>query len=298
MPREFLRITPETTPGTFNSTGAHTIIDIEQSNAYTVRPRPITVDIRTAGAFNRRWKRVSKKASLEGTLNWLMHGSQAAVFVDWSIAASNALKSYTVDHCVMMEDDSSTKIYSRDLGVYVRQAELLASEQDQVLRAQLQLVGMERTVIAATDFPTPVLTDFPTDAILTFEDASAGLSLHTASRLDLESFHLTIKNLIDVRYFVALWPQKLKYCGRDIDWTSRLAYSAAIPRADYEAQTPLAAAIIFNNGTNALTLNLNSQNYYGDVQDQIDHSKVFLQEINLSSFVDSATGDELNASAT
>lgn len=298
MAREFLRITPELVPGTFQTAGVHTLIDIDSANSYTVRPKPFTIDTRTAGAYNRRWIRTSKKHSVEGNLNLLMHGSMAAPFVDWAVAQANVLKSYTVDYCVTEEDTGSTIIYSRDSGCYIEQAQLTAGESDQLIRAQLQIVAMARTVITITEFPTPALTDYPTDALLVFEDATAGLQLGGVARLDIETFNLTIKNMIDKRYFVSASPQLLKYCGRDIDWTSRVSFKSSVPRTAFEAQTAIAGSITFGNGTHSLVIGLNSKNYYNSVADQIDHSKVFLNELTLSSFVDPAIGDELTLTAT
>jgi hypothetical protein len=299
MPREFLRVTPETTPGTFNAGGTHSLIDLDQANAYTLRPKPILVEIRTAGGNNLRATQVGRKENLNGNLNWLLHGSQAALFVDWCCAKPDGtLPSYTVDHCLMMEDPLSTLVYSRTLGVYVGQAGVTASEQNQVVRANLQLVGTNVATITTTDFPTPVPADFANDPILTFEDATGGLMLGGTARLDIENFDLTIKNLIDVKFFLGKYPLKLRYCGRDVDWTSRLQFASMVPRNALTDQTQIAASIAFDNGTNSLSFDMHGKNYFSDVADQIDHGKVFLQQISMKAFVDPATGTELTATAT
>lgn len=299
MPREFLRVTPETTPGVFNAAGVHTLIDIDQPNAYTLRPKPVVIVIRTAGGNNLRGFQVAKKMALGGTFNWLLHGSQGAVFIDWCCASKTGVaKTYTVDYAVQMEDSGATKVYSRTLGVYVQQAQLTAGEANQVLRANLTLLGTNVAPITTTDFPTPVPADYATDPVLTFEDASAGLVLGGTTHLDIETFDLTIKNMIDVRYFVGKYPILLRYCGRDVDWTSRMSYGTTVPRTALEAQTPVSATITFSNGAHTLTFNMNSNNIYTDVKDQIDMNKIFLQELNLSSFVDSVAGEEMTASAT
>ena len=48
MAREFLRITPEATWGTYDSGGTHTIIQLDQNNAFTMRPKPVFFTIRSA----------------------------------------------------------------------------------------------------------------------------------------------------------------------------------------------------------------------------------------------------------
>lgn len=292
MAREFLRVTPETTPGTYNALGTPYIIDLDAANAYTVRPKPIRKGLRTAGASNLRAVTIAKKKELSGNLNWTIRGSALAVLADWCLPTSGVLKSYTVDHVIVMEDSGATKHYDRHLGMYVQQAQFSSGESDQFFKAQLQLQGMSTAVITATDFPEPALADYPADAFLTFEDGSAGLTLHSETRVDIETFNLTIKNMLDVRFFAAATPQKIKYCGRDVDWTSRVSYKSAVPRTDFEAMTPIAASITFANGTDTVAFDMKSANYYADVTDALDVSKLYLQELKLESHLDYAAGTD------
>jgi hypothetical protein len=216
----------------------------------------------------------------------------------WCVPTGTTLTSYTVDHVIVGEDSGATKIYSRNLGVYVKQAQFTAGEQDQWFKAQLQLVGMNQATITVADFAEPAITAYPSDAFFTFEDASGGLTVHSATRLDFETFQITFKNMLDVRYFVGSTPQKIKYCGRDVDWTSRLSLSTSVPRTDFEAQTPVAGAITFNNGVNSLVFNMESQNYYTQVQDDLDNDKVYLQEITLAAHVDTTAANDVSFTAT
>lgn len=298
MAREFLRVTPETTPSAFNASGTAYIIDLDAANAYTVRPKPLRKGLRTAGASNLRAVTIAKKKELSGNLNWTIRGSALAVLKDWCVASAGVLKSYTVDHVLVMEDGSATKHYDRHLGVYVQQAQFSSGESDQFFKAQLQLTGMSTATITATDFPEPALADYPADAFLTFEDGSGGLTLHSETRVDIETFNLTIKNMLDPRFFVAATPQLIKYCGRDVDWTSRVSYKSTIPRTDFEAQTPIAAAITFNNGTNTVAFDMKSANYYGNVQDQLDVSKLYLQELTLEAHLDYTAGVDFSMTVT
>jgi Phage tail tube protein len=296
--REYLQVTPEVTPGSFNGSGTAVLIDLDSANAYTMRPQPIRQTIRTAGALNRRLKTISKKTQFVGNLNFTVRGSYAALLSAWCQPTSGVLASYTVDHVLVGEDSGSTHIYSRILGVYIQQAQISASEQDQWMKAQLQLVGMAKATITSSDFAEPAVTAYPTDPFLTFEDGSGGLTLHSATRLDIETFTVTIKNMLDTRFYVAATPQKIKWCGRDVDWTSRLSLASSIPRTDYEAQTGVAGAITFNNGTNSLAFAMEGQNYYSGVTDQLDQSKVYLQEVTLESHLDTSVPNDFAMVAT
>jgi hypothetical protein len=299
MAREFLRLTPEATWGTFDATSTSAIlVDIDQSNNYTVRPQPIKYNIRTAGIGNRRLQTGSNKTAVGGNLDMLVHGSQGAVLAPWVYSSDNAtIGSMTIDHCIQMEDGGSTKIYSRDLGVMVQQAQFTASEQDQLLRLQLQLVGKNRSnSITATDFPEPAPSDYATDALYVFEHASGGLTV-ASSRMDFETFQLTIKNMLDVRFFVGATAQKIKYCGRDVDWTSRLSYSSNTPRLDLEGVTGVSGAITFTNGSHHLIFNMESKNFFAQVEDDLALDKVFLQTITMESYVDPSPGTDLSFTA-
>ncbi len=300
--REYLRLTPEAVPGTFDGStvgvAGQVIIDVDNAQSYTVRKTPITQTIRTAGAFNRRLTTFSKKFSVNGNLTWMVRGSQAALLAAWCVPTANILKSYTIDHALVEEDSGLTHIYSRHLGMYVGQAQFTASESDQWFKAALSLVGMNVATITAADFSEPAVTDYPTDAFLTFENASAGLTLHAVQRADLDSFSCTIKNILDTKYFVAANPQKIKWCGDEIDFVAKISYSVNVPRTDFEAVTGIAAAITFDNSTHTLVFNMHANNVYKTVNDSLDMSKVFVQEVTLENHLDTSAATAFSLTAT
>lgn len=300
--REYLRLTPEAVPGTFDGStvgvAGQVIIDIDNAQSYTVRKTPITQTIRTAGAFNRRLKTFSKKFSVNGNLTWMVRGSQAALVSTWCVPTANVLKSYTIDHAIVEEDSGLTHLYTRHLGMYVAQAQFSAGESDQWFKAALQLVGMNVATITAADFAEPAVTDYPTDDFLTFENASAGLTLHAAARVDLDSFSCTIKHVLDVKYFVAANPQKIKWCGDDVDFDAQLSYLANVPRTDFEAVTGVASAITFDNGTHTLVFNMHTNNVYKSIGDSLDMSKVFTQEVSLENHLDTAAATDFSLTST
>ncbi len=298
LAREYLRVTPEAVPGTFDAGGTSILIDIDNANSYTVRKTPIRQTLRTAGSFNRRVATFSKKYALTGNLTWNVRGTQTALLAAWCMPTANVLKSYTIDHVSVLEDSGLTHVYTRDAGMYVQQAQFSASESDQWFKATLGLVGMVQSVITAANFGEPAVTDYPTDNFLTFEDASGGLTLHSATRVDLDSIQITIKHILDVKYFVAATPQKIKWCGSDVDWTSKISYAAAIPRTDFEAITGVIGAVTFNNGAHTHVFTMNGKNFFGSITDSLDMSKVFLQDINMECFLDTSAAADLTLTAT
>lgn len=298
--RRYLRLTPETTWGTFNALGTGLIVDLDTANSYTVRPKPVAVDVRSAGGRNRRIKKVSKKTALAGNLNMLLPGSHATAIAAWICAAegTDALGSMTIDYCVQMEDTGNTLVYSRHLGMMVQQATINSSEQAQLTRLALQLVGQQSATIDVDDFPEPLATAYPTDAYFTHEDLSGGVSIST-SRTEFETFNVTIKNMLDVKFFESRYPTRIKFCGRDVDWTSKLAYKIVTDRSNYESNTPVAASAAFDNGSKTMTLSFKGKNHYDNVEDDLDDSKVWLQELSMQSFWDTtATANDFAITVT
>ena len=289
--RRYLRLTPETVWGTYDDEATPLIIDLDTANSYTVRPKPITVDVRTAGGRNRRHRKISKKTSLTGNFNMLLAGSHAAAIKTWICAAptTDAIGSMTVDYVIQMDNSSHTKVYSRDLGMKVMQCGINSSEQAQLVRLALQLVGKQRAVIDVDDFAEPAAADYPDDAYFTHQDLSGAFSI-SSSRTEFETLNVTIKNMFDVKFFESEFPTRIDFCGRDVDWTSKLAYKIATDRSNMESVTPVTAGATWNNGVNTFALAFQGKNHYDNVEDDLDDSKVWLQELSMQSFWDYAAG--------
>ena len=184
--------------------------------------------------------------------------------------------------------------------MYVQQATFSAQESDQWLKAQLQLVGMSRSVITASSFAVPTIGNFPQDPIFTLEDLStaSGILLVGVQRVDVESMSLMVKNILDVRFFIASTAQKIRYCGRDCTLQAKLSLLSAATRADYEATTAIIAALEFENGTNTIKFDMSSTNFYSSVVDELDNGKVFMQDITLESMVDATSANDLIVTCT
>ncbi|WP_422929201.1 phage tail tube protein [Singulisphaera sp. PoT] len=292
MARQFLRITPETSYGVFNSSGVKTIIQIDQANPFSMRPTPIKWAIRSAGGYNKRIQTGSSKVSYNGTLNTLMYGSQMAQIFPL-IAETNptTLSSFTVDHCLLMDDNSNTKVYRRYLGVMTQQAQISASESNQLMRLQLQLIAQKDAAITASDFPEPAVGAYPYDAPYVFEMSSGTFTLGS-SRVEFEEFNLTIQNILDPRFFASQYLTRCKYCGRDVNFSTRFPYVTTVDRANFESVSSVAASITFANGAHSIGINLQSNNFYANVQDDLALDKVHLQSIDMEAYLDVTAGTD------
>lgn len=300
MARQYLRITPETTWGTFNGAGTGVIVQLDRANAFTMRPTPIVWTIRSAAGNNLRQQQGSAKTSVKGALSMLCYGSQMATLVPWICATpSGVLGSATIDHAVVMDDAANTTVYRRYLGVMVDQAQFTASEQNPLLNVQLTLTAKQPATITATDFPEPAGPDYPSDTPYLFEQASGGLTLGT-SRAEFDSFTVHIQNKLDAHYMASQYLTRLKYCGRDVDWTARFPYATTVDRADLEAQTPVSGSIVLTNGAHTLTMDLKSKNYIAKATDDLQLDKLHMQAIDIQAFLDptAATPTDFTLTAT
>jgi hypothetical protein len=207
MAREFLQITAEQGPpksyfdngstshyGVFygsggTPTGTRTILQLTDSNQFTVRPVVMPWEIRAASGYNRRLIRGSgtaasaggsPRAMVQGTLgNCIIYDSQATFwFGDSSRSTptgnsntygmlepvpsgtppggSFELNSYTIDHAILMDDASNTVFYRRYLGCRVQRATISADSDSQLLRISCDIIGHGvQDPITSTDFPEP-----------------------------------------------------------------------------------------------------------------------------------------------
>jgi hypothetical protein len=213
-----------------------------------------------------------------------------AAFVPLIAATSaNVLQSFTVDHAIVMDDSGSTTVYRRYLGTMVQQASITAGEQNQLMRMSLQLIAQQPATITGTDFPAPAATAYPIDAPYVFEHVSGAFTLGS-SRTELEEFNLTIQNHLDPHFMASQYLTRCKYCGRDVNFSTRFPYITTIDRTDLESVTAVAASAIFTNGSHVLTFQMNSQNFYAKVDDDLALDKVHLQAIDMEAYFDTTAG--------
>lgn len=304
MAREFIQITAEQGPpksyfgagsnyGIFygsggTATGARTILQLTDSNQFTVRPVVMPWEIRAASGYNRRLIRGSgtagsggvPRAMVQGTLgNCIIYDSQAIFwFGDASRstptgnsntygmlapvpsgtppAGSFELNSYTIDHAILLDDGSNTVAYRRYLGCRVQRATISADSDSQLLRISCDFIGHGvQDPITSTDFPEPTFvggagpSTYPTGNPFVLANASSYTFGLGGSRIEFEAFSVTIENLIDSTFFNSTNLTRTKFCGRNVNATVTVPYVTKQDRLDYEAATTQhPASITFSNG--------------------------------------------------
>lgn len=316
MAREYLRITPETggNPtlwGQFQAgnLSSATIVQLTDSNAFTMRPTPIRWTIRSAGGYNRRIQSGSSKTVLNGALNNLvLYGSQVAAWINWiqpyQIGGTGEydVNSCTVDHALVMEDGSNTTIYRRYLGVKVGGWQITSNSDSQLLRISLTgLVGKSTASITSSDFSEPTYSSYPSDTPFVHEHAATA-TMGGTSRVvtGFDQFQVTGRNLLDPRFFNSTTIAYLKYCGRDIDWSIQFPYVVSTDRTSlFEGTTPSAFSVAYSiPASHTLTLNFENQNILGGIGDSLDFNQLFMQTVSGWSQVDSGAGNDFVPTST
>lgn len=318
MSREYLIIVPEAsdaTWGTYPVSPSYNYIQLTDSNQFSMRPLPMSWEIRSASGYNRRILRGSgllpggaantAKLGFTGNLNNLVvFGSQATLWqtmltpVALGGQGGYYMPSYSIDHVISGEDSGYTAIVKRYLGCRVSTATFTASADSQLLRLSLGLVAKNYTAAAASDGG---ITSYPFDPPFVLEHATAFVLGSTGSRSEFDSFSCTISNVLDATFFNQTRITRLRYCGRSVDGNITFPYTVTADRADLENVTKSTASVAFSITTpvaHSLTFTFQNVNYTVGIADSLDYNRVFLQALNFSNYVDTTVPNDLVLTAS
>jgi hypothetical protein len=333
MAREFVRFTAEQGPpksyfgggsqyGVYYSSGDKQVIQLTDSNQFTVRPVVMPWEIRAASGYNRRLIRGSGTLSSGGTARAMVQGSlnncivydsqstfwvgtypRSSNYLDYGmlnpvpVGTSFELNSYTIDHAILSDDSANTLQYRRYLGCRVRKATITADSDSQLMRISCDFVGHAAATpnITVSDFPEPTFVGgagpqfYPTGNPYVLAHAGSYTFGAFGARTEFESFNVTIENLIDTTFFNSTNLTRTKFCGRNVDASIAVPFALANngDRFDYEAATtPHNASVTFTNGAHVMTFSFGATTYTSGVTDNLDYNRVFRQNIALVNFVD------------
>lgn len=319
MAREYLRITPELTWGAYQPGGAHTIIQLTDSNSFTLRQMPVRWTIRSAGGYNRRVQSGSFKTLIRGALsNLVIYGSQVSAFLTWIeptlTGSTYDLSSYTIDHMIVMEDAAHTIAGKRYLGVKVGGYQITSNSDASLMRISLtDLIAKSTTSINSTDFTEPLFSAYPNDTPFVHQHASIVLlgSSGGSSRLTtgFDTFQVNVKHMLVPSFFNSTTIAYLTYCGRDADWSLSLPYITKSDRESLFENTgsglgvvPVVMKVVYTSVTGAVTstftLDFQANSLLGSVTDSLDYNRLFMQNITGWSQVDSSSLNDFDLAFT
>lgn len=285
--RQWLRLTKETTYGSYDSGGTTVWIRLTGDNAFTPYIAVGRNPIRDAAGGNRRVQVVSSTHAVAGAIKTLLYPAQASALLAWATTiTSNDLSSYTADFY------DSVRV-RRFLGGKVESLKLSCSSGsgEGVLMADF---GVAFQTYAGSD-PTltePSYSSFPTTTPYTLKQSSTGFTVGGSTRTKYNRFDCTITNKLAKTYDELAYVSGLTYCGRDIDFSTSFQYTADTDQGNYESQTALTCSAVFTHPTNALTLDFKAAGYMSTRSRSLPLGDVAREDYTVEAFFDSsATAD-------
>jgi len=284
---QWLRLTTESTYGTFDSGGTETYIRLHTDNAFNMIPVPGRKEINSADGGNRPVQNVSSTMRYAGSLTTLLYPTQAAALLGWvATLTAKQLSSMSVD----FYDSVRVRRY---LGAKAAKATIsCGAEQDEgILTLQLDLVAQTKAGSDPT-FTEPAFSVFPTETPYTFQQSTTGFTVGGATRTKYNRFSCTITNKLAATMDELGYISGLNYCGRNVDFSTSFQYTANTDQGNYESQSALDCSIVFTHTTNALTLDFNTKGRMTKRSRMLPLGDVAREEYDVRCLYDSgASGD-------
>lgn len=299
MGLQFVRFTKESVYNTFpTSPPSGSQIDpfLTSDNDMTVRVMPMFSDIRDAGTGNRLIRRIPGRRKVGGAFSTYLFPSQAAYFLDLGTGLVGSapcidLPSFSIDHLIDRDFDCG-KEYRRYTGCKFAKVSLKSdmSEGGWLWGLDADIVGSTPRTITGTDFPTPALSAYPVDDPFQFFQTAGNVSINGAVRTNYQSLSLDIANVVEPFADENIYASDVKWLGRTVTFSIKIRYKSPADRLLYEAGTKMAASIIVDNGTHALTLQFGTQTIIDSVADALPMGGFFTQTLSFTSLMDPSLG--------
>jgi len=315
--REYLMIVVESAYGVPKTTpvkGTDSIVvRLDEGNAFSMEPVPVTVEISHGGGFAVKADTVSDKTEVKGTLKVKLCYSQAKILLGLGLSKINNartapwtttepaddLPSVSIYHAVY-RDDTGDFLRTRYGGVKCLGGKLDVSEDSQVMSLSLDLQGGkyvpnetgDTTPITNTEFPAPAETDYPTDYVL-FTHSGGGLYL--GDLVTARAFYWTLSfgwtNKVEASYFASRYVARMRCYGREMNLDSELMLvSSPNDLATFRQLGSLAAKLVFTNTTNTLTLDFKSSNYIKGFAFDTTLDRAYRRKFSLQNRMDPTAG--------
>lgn len=275
---QYLRLTIEATPGTYDSGGDFVWVRLTGPNAFTVRPTPIFQEIRSADGGNRKRQLVHGRTSVGGSLNTLLWPEQAAFFLALATdLVDNALPSFTADYF-------DTNAVRRTLGCQLASYKLVSNPESDSLTQSMEIIAIKPDVSAPT-LVRPATTVFPSETPYIHRESRTRIKRDGAA-ISTSGFEFNVTNFLTAPFEDDEYVSFINYGGRDVSLTLKKLFVDQSWRNAYEAKTALAfeAQWLRSSPSSSLKIDFGSTNYVRSVTDNLDLGEHPLQDISLDCF--------------
>lgn len=333
--REFLMVVqessylnPVTTPvvwTTASAMGTATAyyIRLDEGNAFSMRARPVEVEVPYGGGLAIGAYRVADKMECKGNLRCKLTAGLAPFILNWATQRVDSaqtlpwpnteppgdLASCTIYHAIMRDDGTIRR--RRYRGCKVDSLSLDISTDSQIGTLNLGISGSTPEGNAydssadptSTVFPEPLCSNLPVDPYL-FSHTQGNVSINGAVRDYITQLTFTSTNTIARSFFNRRFLGKLRFCGRKTTAAVRLEYRhTPDDRIAYEGQmpygvTPIAVQIKLDNGVNSLILHMNANNIFDPLDEDLALDDLYFQSSTVNNLFDCAAGGDFNFTFT
>jgi hypothetical protein len=331
--REYLMIveesaylTPATTPTVWTtatsyglSNAAAYYIRLDEGNAFSMRPKPIQVEVPYGGGKAIGAYRVSDKIECKGTLKLKLCISQAPFLLSWagvtmsggtapwtSSEPTGDLASCAVYHAVTEFDGTvKRRVY---LGTKVEGWSLTVSEDSTIATLTLNLIASTPQGNAfdsssdptSTPFPAPADNNFPTDPFVFLNAGGSNYITYGGTvRTQFSELSINVQNKLATRYFANRFIQFARLMGRKTTCSSKILYnSSPDDRTHFEGTTAESVSIKLNNGTHGFVMDLKAQNIFEQLDDDLPLDNVYMQSSTEANLYDTSAGTDFSLTFT
>lgn len=316
--KRFLRITEEATFGTYASGGTAIYIRLDQPKAFQVMTKPEFWTIMSGSGFAVPALFGSQTSPLGATLSCPLDYAQAAQLLNWGATRINTgqtspwttgeipgdLASCTIDYGWTYTDTGNLRT-KRFLGCKVAQWSVACSRDQPVARLNLTIIGSTpqgNSYDSSTDPTLTVPADsvFPTSPVL-FQHLKGNLTINNVARSNFQSLTIASQNTIRPYFDESRFANLIRMNGRSttLSGSFRLK-STPDDRTAYESATPLASAntIEWNNGSHTITVNLNAQNYFNQIDENFPLDEEIYYDFAIQNLLDTVATTDFTIAVT
>ena len=295
--RSWLRATPETEWGIFDSSASAVWLRLEGDRPLTLQPRAFVREIAAADARGETVDHVLARIEVTGSLITPLYPDQAGVLLPWGLSplavgepASYRLPSMTLD----VFDGQRSR---RFLGTRVQTLSLKTSAADPVVLMRFTLQAGRVDPVDPV-VPEPLPSIWPAGPPYGLHDLQGGLLLgSTLSRKGFNLVELVVENRIDPLFDEEIHPGDLLYCGRTVSLTLRQRDRGNEPALDqtaHETQTRVAPAkLIFQRGGRSVEIDLRGRCRITEIRAETPLHGSKTRALQIRSDFDPVTGDSL-----
>lgn len=249
--QSWLRATPETTYGVYNSGGTPLWFRLVGDTAFDGMPEPQRKELMSCDGGNTPVQNISSRVKVGGKLRTPAYPTQMTALMGFATTlSSNDLSSWTFDHF-----DSQEAV--RYLGGKAETLKLSCSaEQDEGIMMLDFGLTFQKPDSTAPTLTQPAFSVFPTELPYVHKESKSGFTVGGSVRTKYNSFSMELKNVLKGTFDEDTYISNLTYCGRTFDFHTNYQYNSTTDRTAFEAQTALVCSIVFTKASPSKVLTL------------------------------------------